>query len=287
MQLLGKLLGDPNKKELEAIQPLVDKINALEPTIEKLSDEELAAKTKAFRAQLYLHLKGGMVLEDELVKLFREALDELEPFASKLTGAQLHAAITEQRQRIERQRDPEYTLRANLQDSLSECFEKAYENLNPVLNTLRVTAAMDMGEESQEWPDEADDPQQATLALLKKVEPTLTEIDEDYLDEAFEQAWPLFEEARRNAPDHEEGADERLEELLGNILKHLQSELVALKAEAMDELIPAMVKRYKTGKTLEDLLPEAFAVVREAGWRTIQMRHFDVQLIGGDLLHEG
>ncbi len=178
-------------------------------------------------------------------------------------------------------------LRANLQDTLSACFEKAYENLNPVLNTLRVTAAMDMAEESQEWPDDADDPQQATLALLKKVEPVLTEIDEDYLDEAFEQAWPLFEEARRNAPDQEEGVDERLEELLGNILKHLQSELVALKAEVMDELIPAMVKRYKTGKTLEDLLPEAFAIVREAGWRTIQMRHFDVQLIGGVVLYQG
>ena len=287
MQLLGKILGDPNKKELEAIQPLVDKINALEPTIEELSDEELAAKTKEFRAQLYLHLKGGLVLEDELVKLFREALDTVEPFASKLTGAQLHAAITEQRHRIERQRDPEHTLRDNLQDTLSECFEKAYENLNPVLNDLRVTAAMDMAEESQEWPDEADDPHQATLALLKEVEPVLTEIDEDYLDEAFEQAWPAFEEARRNAPDQEEGADERLEELLGNILKRLQSELVAIRAEAMDELIPAMVKRYKTGKTLEDLLPEAFAVVREAGWRTIQMRHFDVQLIGGVVLHQG
>jgi preprotein translocase subunit SecA len=287
MQLLGKILGDPNKKELEAIHPLVDKINALEPTIEELSDEELAAKTKEFRAQLYLHLKGGMVLEDELVKLFREALDTVEPFASKLTGAQLHAAITEQRHRIERQRDPEHTLRDNLQDTLSECFEKAFESLNPVLNTLRVTAAMDMAEESQEWPDEADDSHQATLALLEKVEPVLTEIDEDYLDEAFEKAWPLFEEARRNAQDQEEGADERLEELLGNILKHLQSELVALKAEAMDELIPAMVKRYKTGKTLEELLPEVFAVVREAGWRTIQMRHFDVQLIGGVVLHQG
>ncbi len=287
MQLLGKILGDPNKKELEAIQPLVDKINALEPTIENLSDEELAAKTKEFRAQLYLHLKGGMVLEDELVNLFRVALDEVEPFASKLTGAQLHAVITEERQRIERQRDPESMLRVNLQDTLSECFEKAYENLNQVLNTLRVTAAMDMAEESQEWPDEANDPQQATLALLKKVEPVLTEIDEDYLDEAIEQAWPLFEEARRNATDQEEGVDERLEELLGNILKHLQSELVALKAEAMDELIPAMVRRYKTGKTLEELLPEAFAVVREAGWRTIQMRHFDVQLIGGVVLHQG
>src|SRR6266516_4533093 len=287
MQLLGKMLGDPNKKDLKAIQPLIDKINDLEPTIEKLSDEELAAKTKEFRSQLHLYLKGGMVLEDELVKLFREALDKVEPLAAKCTDAQLHAAITEQRQAIERQRDPEYTLRDNLHDTLSESFEKAYESLNPALNTLRITAAMDMAEERQEWPDEAKDPHQATLALLKKVEPTLTEIDDDYLDEACDNAWSLFEEARRSAPDAEEGADERLEELLGNILKHLQSELVALKAEAMDELIPEMVKRYKTGKTLEDLLPEAFAIVREAGRRTIQMRHYDVQLIGGVVLHQG
>ena len=38
---------------------------------------------------------------------------------------------------------------------------------------------------------------------------------------------------------------------------------------------------------LDEILPEAFAVVREAGWRTLQMRHFDVQLIGGMVLHQG
>src|SRR6266487_6589582 len=181
MQLLGKMLGDPNKKDLKAIQPLIDKINDLEPTIEKLSDEELAAKTKEFRSQLHLYLKGGMVLEDELVKLFREALDKVEPLAAKCTDAQLHAAITEQRKVIERRRDPEHMLKDNLQDTLSECFENAYEKLNPTLNTLRVSAAMDIAEETQEWPDEADNPNQATLALLKKVEPMLTEIDKDYL----------------------------------------------------------------------------------------------------------
>ena len=58
MQLLGKLMGDPNKKDLKLIQPLIDKINALEPTIKKLSDEELVAKTAEFRAQLALYLKG-------------------------------------------------------------------------------------------------------------------------------------------------------------------------------------------------------------------------------------
>ena len=287
MQLLGKMLGDPNKKDLKAIQPTIDEINALEPTIEELSDEELAAKTKEFRSQLYLYLKGGMVLEDELVKLFDEALDKVEPLAAKCTDAQLHAAIREQRQKIERVRDPEHMLRDNLQDTLSECFENAYEQLNPALNTRRVTAVMDAAEETQVWPDEAKDPRQATLALLKKSEPALDEIDDDYLDEAFEKAWPLFEEARRNAPNPQEGADERLEQLFGDILQYLQGEIVALKAEAMDELIPEMVKRYKAGKTLEDLIPEAFAVVREAGRRTIQMRHFDVQLIGGVVLHQG
>ena len=39
--------------------------------------------------------------------------------------------------------------------------------------------------------------------------------------------------------------------------------------------------------TLDEILPEAFAVVREAGWRAVQMRHFDVQLIGGMVLHQG
>ena len=89
MQLLGKLMGDPNKRDIKAIQPLVDKINAFEPAIQKLSDDELAAKTAGFRSQLFLHLKGGMVLEDELVKLFREALDAVEPYAEKCTVEQL------------------------------------------------------------------------------------------------------------------------------------------------------------------------------------------------------
>ena len=40
-------------------------------------------------------------------------------------------------------------------------------------------------------------------------------------------------------------------------------------------------------KTIDDILPEAFAVVREASKRTLKMRHFDVQLIGGIVLHEG
>lgn len=46
-------------------------------------------------------------------------------------------------------------------------------------------------------------------------------------------------------------------------------------------------KQLQEGKTLDDILPEAFAVVREASKRTLGMRHFDVQLIGGIILHQG
>ncbi len=46
-------------------------------------------------------------------------------------------------------------------------------------------------------------------------------------------------------------------------------------------------KQLQEGKTLDDLLPEAFAVVREASKRVLGMRHFDVQLIGGIILHQG
>ena len=46
-------------------------------------------------------------------------------------------------------------------------------------------------------------------------------------------------------------------------------------------------KRLAEGATLDDILPEAFAVVREASIRTTKMRHFDVQILGGLVLHKG
>src|SRR6266508_5789869 len=58
-----------------------------------------------------------------------------------------------------------------------------------------------------------------------------------------------------------------------------------------DEKLRAKTVEFRTrlasGETLDDLLPEAFAVVREAGRRVLNMRHFDVQLIGGAVLHRG
>ncbi len=58
-----------------------------------------------------------------------------------------------------------------------------------------------------------------------------------------------------------------------------------------DHEFPELTKRFRedlqNGKTLEEIMPEAFAAVREAAWRTIKQRHFDVQLIGGIVLFEG
>ena len=61
----------------------------------------------------------------------------------------------------------------------------------------------------------------------------------------------------------------------------------ALSDEALRAKTDEFRKRLQEGAKVDDLLPEAFAVVREAGRRTLKMRHFDVQLIGGIALHEG
>jgi preprotein translocase subunit SecA len=80
-------------------------------------------------------------------------------------------------------------------------------------------------------------------------------------------------------------------------LKRLSERVVeinALEAEMQvlkDADFPIRTARFKeriaNGEPLDNLLPEAFAVCREAGRRTLNMRHFDVQLIGGMVLHEG
>jgi preprotein translocase subunit SecA len=67
----------------------------------------------------------------------------------------------------------------------------------------------------------------------------------------------------------------------------LESGLQALSDEALAAKTPEFRERLQKGETLEQLAPEAFAVVREASRRTMKMRHFDVQLIGGLTLNEG
>jgi preprotein translocase subunit SecA len=68
---------------------------------------------------------------------------------------------------------------------------------------------------------------------------------------------------------------------------HHEPQIKALSDEALRAKTDEFRKRLKEGATLDDLLPEAFAVVREASVRTLKMRHFDVQLIGGMALYKG
>ena len=67
----------------------------------------------------------------------------------------------------------------------------------------------------------------------------------------------------------------------------LEESFLALTDEDLLQETASLRERYVAGETLDDLLPEAFAAVREASRRTLGMRHFDVQLMGGAALHMG
>jgi len=71
------------------------------------------------------------------------------------------------------------------------------------------------------------------------------------------------------------------------IINQLEPEIKALSDIELAGQTKKLKDRLQAGETLDDLLPEAFATVREATWRTLEMRHFDVQLMGGIVLHEG
>src|SRR3989304_2052799 len=70
-------------------------------------------------------------------------------------------------------------------------------------------------------------------------------------------------------------------------INELESSLKGLSDTELQRKTVEFKERLAKGETLDSLLPEAFAVVREASWRVLRMRHFDVQLIGGIVLHEG
>ena len=70
-------------------------------------------------------------------------------------------------------------------------------------------------------------------------------------------------------------------------INDLEEEMAKLKDSELVGKTAEFKKQLADGKTLDDILPEAFAVVREASKRVLGMRHFDVQLIGGIILHQG
>tara|TARA_B100000029_G_scaffold252687_1_gene249633 strand:+ start:7061 stop:9868 length:2808 start_codon:yes stop_codon:yes gene_type:complete len=67
----------------------------------------------------------------------------------------------------------------------------------------------------------------------------------------------------------------------------LEEKLIGFTNSELQEQTQILKNRVKEGESLEDLLVESFALVREAGKRVLQMRHFDVQLVGGIVLHRG
>ena len=67
----------------------------------------------------------------------------------------------------------------------------------------------------------------------------------------------------------------------------MESEYAAMSDEQLKAKTPEFKSRLEQGETLDELLPEAFAAVREAAWRVLGMKPFPVQLIGGIVLHQG
>ena len=67
----------------------------------------------------------------------------------------------------------------------------------------------------------------------------------------------------------------------------LEEEYAALSDDELKHKTEEFKERLAVGETLDDILPEAFAACREAGWRVLGMKHFPVQIIGGIILHQG
>ena len=137
------------------------------------------------------------------------------------------------------------------------------------------------------------------LNLIKKIVGTKN-------DREIKRIRPYVEEISKLEPDYQQLTDEelkaktdrfkeRIAEATGSLNQELdksrsegataepeQREELKNRAEELDKEL-----RQKESEALEELLPEAFAAVREASRRSIGLRHFDVQLIGGAVLHEG
>ena len=78
----------------------------------------------------------------------------------------------------------------------------------------------------------------------------------------------------------------RIEKIVDQI-EALDGEMQSLSDEELKAKTPYFKEKLANGATLDDILVEAFAVCREAAWRSLGMKHFRVQLIGGVVLHEG
>ncbi len=83
------------------------------------------------------------------------------------------------------------------------------------------------------------------------------------------------------------GEGKKMKELVGlvDVVNSFEADISALSDEALRSKTDEFRNRLGEGETLDDILPEAFAVVREAAWRVLGQRHYDVQVVGAGALH--
>ena len=98
-------------------------------------------------------------------------------------------------------------------------------------------------------------------------------------ERAIKRLTPIVGQINALEPETKKLSDEEL--------KAKTAEFKARIAAELEGIEDAEERKAAEKEALDAILPEAFAVVREAGWRAVQMRHFDVQLIGGMVLHQG
>ena len=125
------------------------------------------------------------------------------------------------------------------------------------------------------------DPNQREIKKLQPIVEKINRLDEQtkaLSDEALRQKTTEFKERFRQAVA---AAQQRVEEIKARLPENPDGYERRELQEAQQQLFQA------EQAALWELLPEAYAVVREASWRVLRMRHFDVQLLGGIVLHQG
>ena len=111
------------------------------------------------------------------------------------------------------------------------------------------------------------------------IDKVLTKIFGTSNERIIKRLWPVVATISDMEPEIKQLSDEQL--------RAKTVEFRARIAARLESVTEEEALKTAEREALDEILPEAFAVVREAGWRAVQMRHFDVQLIGGMVLHQG
>ncbi|MGA9668867.1 MAG: preprotein translocase subunit SecA [Terracidiphilus sp.] len=117
------------------------------------------------------------------------------------------------------------------------------------------------------------------------IDKVLTKVFGTSNERIIKKLWPVVATINDFEPAVKQLSDEELRAKTVEFRARIAKRIEGITDEDPDKAAEAI--RAAENEALDEILPEAFAVVREAGWRAVQMRHFDVQLIGGMVLHQG